>query len=153
MLTPDYDSELNEEYDDMSCMTRDTGTKRTSFMHAVDKSKSDLNTKRSAAASGSLQDYMDKICHEPSNWEDLEHHHTTHYFVRGRVGTYLGQHAKNKNLGNIHHRKNKTTKIGNASMKKAPNDTDLLLHPPENEDHKGLTDLLAFKSCTAYMGN
>ena len=24
---------------------------------------------------------------------------------------------------------------------------------PENEDHKGLPDLLAFKSCTAYMGN
>ena len=38
-------------------------------------------------------------------------------------------------------------------MKKPRNDTDLLLHPPENEDHKGLPDLLAFNSCTAYMGN
>ena len=38
-------------------------------------------------------------------------------------------------------------------MKKARNDTYLLLHPPENEDHKGLPDLLTFKSCTAYIGN
>ena len=38
-------------------------------------------------------------------------------------------------------------------MKKAPNDTDLLLHPSENEDPKELPDLLAFKSCTVYMGN
>ena len=46
--------------------------------------------------------------------------------------------------------------IGRAScrrMKKAPNDTDLLLHPSENEDPKELPDLLAYKSCTAYMGN
>ena len=48
---------------------------------------------------------------------------------------------KNKNLGDIHRKKNKTTKKGDASMKKDPNDTDLLLHPPENEDHKGLPDL------------
>ena len=38
-------------------------------------------------------------------------------------------------------------------MKKAPNDTDLLLHPSENEDPKELPDLLAYKSCTAYTGN
>ena len=38
-------------------------------------------------------------------------------------------------------------------MKKAPNDTDLLLHPSENEYPKELPDILAFKSCTAYMGN
>ena len=38
-------------------------------------------------------------------------------------------------------------------MKKAPNDTELLLHAPENEYHKGLPDLLVFKSCTAYLGN
>ena len=38
-------------------------------------------------------------------------------------------------------------------MKKAPNDNDLLLHPSENEYPKELPDLLAFKSCTAYMGN
>ena len=76
----------------------------------------------------------------------------THEFWGG-VGTYIGQHAKNKNLGNIHRIKNKTTKTGDASMKKAPNDTDLLLHPPENEDHQELPDLLAFKCCKAYMGN
>ena len=38
-------------------------------------------------------------------------------------------------------------------MKKAPNDTGFLLHPSENEDPKELPDLLAYKSCTAYMGN
>ena len=51
MLTPDYDEELNEEYDDISCMTRDKGTERTSFRHAVDESKSESHTKRSSAAS------------------------------------------------------------------------------------------------------
>ena len=66
-------------------------------------------------------------------------------------GTYLGQHAKNKNLGKIPWSKNKTTKKGDASKKKARNDTDLLLHPPKNEDDKGLPDILAFNSCTAYM--
>ena len=44
---------------------------------------------------------MDKIGHEPSKWEDLEHHHMTHD-VWGEFVTYLGQHTKNKNLGNIH---------------------------------------------------
>ena len=38
-------------------------------------------------------------------------------------------------------------------MKKAPNDTDLLLYPTENEDPKELPDLLAYKPCTAYMGH
>ena len=57
MLTLDYDEELNEEYDDVSCMTRDTGTERTSFRHAVDESKSESHTNRSSAASGHLQDY------------------------------------------------------------------------------------------------
>ena len=36
MLTPDSAEELNKDYDDMSCMTRDTGTYGTSFGHAVD---------------------------------------------------------------------------------------------------------------------
>ena len=67
----------------MSCMTRDTGTEITSFRHAVDESKSESNTKHSAAASVHLQDYMDKIGHEPSKWEDLEHHHMTHNFGGG----------------------------------------------------------------------
>ena len=38
-------------------------------------------------------------------------------------------------------------------MKKAPSNTDFLLHPSENEDPKELPDLLAYKYCTAYMGN
>ena len=38
-------------------------------------------------------------------------------------------------------------------MKKAPKDTDFLLHPSENEDPKEIPDILAFKSCTAYKGN
>ena len=74
-------------------------------------------------------------------------------FLGGGVGTYLGQHAKSKNLGKIPRSKNRTTKTGNAIMKKAWNDTDLLLHTPLNEDQKGLPYLLAFKSCTAYMSN
>ena len=131
MLTLDYDEELNKEYDDLSCMTRDTGTERTSCRHALDESKSESHIKRSAVASGHLQDYMDKIRHEPSKLEDLEHCHMNHDFLGG-VGTYKGQHAKDKSLGNINQRKNKTTKKGNASMKKDPNDTDLLFHPPEN---------------------
>ena len=66
-------------------MTRYMGTGITSFRLAVDESKSESNTKRSAAASGHLQDYMDKIFHEPSNWEDLEHCHKTHVFGGGWV--------------------------------------------------------------------
>ena len=38
-------------------------------------------------------------------------------------------------------------------MKKALDDTDLLLHPSENEYPKELPDLLAYKTCAAYMGN
>ena len=48
-------------------------------------------------------------------------------------------------------KKRKSTKTGDARMKKAPNNTDLLLHPSENEDPKELPDLLAFKFCTEYM--
>ena len=88
MLKLDYDEELNEEYDDVSCMTRDTGTGRTSYRHAVDDSKSELNIKRSDAASVNLQDYMDKIGHEPSKWEDLEHSHMTHEFRGGSWNLY-----------------------------------------------------------------
>ena len=67
-ITPDSAEELNENYDDMSCMTRYTGTVGTSFRHAVDEAKSDSMKKRSSAASGHLQDYMDAIFHEPSKW-------------------------------------------------------------------------------------
>ena len=81
-------------------MTRDTGTERTLYRHAVDDSKSESNIKRSAAATRNLQDYMDIICHEPSKWEDLEHCHMTHEFC-GKFGTYIGKHARNKNFVNI----------------------------------------------------
>ena len=101
MLTLDYDEELNEEYDDVSCMTRDTVTERTLYRHAVDDSKSESNIKRSAAATRHLQDYMDKIGHEPSKWEDLEHCHMTHEFW-GKFGTYIGKRAKNRNFVIIH---------------------------------------------------
>ena len=78
MLKLDYDEELNEEYEDVLCMTRDTGTGRTSYRHAVDDLKSESNIKRSDAATRHLQDYMDKIGHEPIKWEDIEHRHMTH---------------------------------------------------------------------------
>ena len=152
MFTPDYAEELNEYIDDMSCMTRYTGTVGTLFRHAVDEANSELNTKRPSADSGNLQDYLDAISHEPSEWEDLENCHMTHIFWR-EFGTYLGQNAKNNNLGKIPRSKNKTTKTGDLGRKKARNDTVLLLHPPEKEDDKGLPDLLACKPCTAYMGN
>ena len=61
---------------------------------------------------------MDAVSRQPSKWEDLEHFHMTHDFLWG-VGTYLGQHAKNKNLVKIHLGKNKTTKTGDVSRKKA----------------------------------
>ena len=38
-------------------------------------------------------------------------------------------------------------------MKKAPNDTNFLLHPSEIEDPEELPDLLEYKYCTAYMVN
>ena len=82
-------------------MTRDTGTERTLYMHAVDDSKSESNIKHSAAATRHLQDYMDRIGHESSKWEDLEHSHMTHEFW-GNFGTYIGKHAKNKNFVSIH---------------------------------------------------
>ena len=71
---------------------------------------------------------MDRIGHEPSKWEDTKHFHMTYGFW-GKFGTYKGKQAKHKNLFHIHRRNNKTTKTGNASMKKALNDTNLLLHP------------------------
>ena len=54
MLTLDYDEELNEEYDDVSCMTRETGIERSVYRHAVDDSKSESNIKRSHAATRHL---------------------------------------------------------------------------------------------------
>ena len=109
MLTLDYNEELNEEYDDMSCMTRDTGTERTVYRHAVDDSKSESNIKRSAAATRHLQDYMDRIRHSPRKWEDLKHGDITNTFW-GQFGTYIGKHAKNKNYVSIHKKKKRKQK-------------------------------------------
>ena len=86
ILTLDYNEELNEEYDDMSCMTRDTGTERTLYKHAVDDSKSGSNIKCSDEATRHLQDYMDRICHSPRKWEDLKHCDMTNTFW-GDFGT------------------------------------------------------------------
>ena len=36
VITLGCDEELKEEYDDVSCMTRDKGTGRTSYRHEVD---------------------------------------------------------------------------------------------------------------------
>ena len=101
MLTLDYNEELNEEYDDMSCMTRYTGTERSVYTHAVDYSKSESNIKRSHAAMRHLQDYMDSIHHSPRKWEDLKHGDTNNTFW-GQFGTYIGKHAKNKTHVSIH---------------------------------------------------
>ena len=120
----------------MSCMTRDTGTERTSFRHAVDEAKSESKTKRLSAALGHLQEYMDVIFHEPSKWKDLKHCHMNHV-LGGGGGTYLGQHAKNNISGKIPRSKNGTTESGDASRKNDRNDTYLLLHPPEMNIIKG----------------
>ena len=58
----------------------------------------------------------------------------------GQFGTYIGKHAKNKNYVSIHKKKDKKTKTGDA-------------HQSENEDPEELPDLLAYKTCTAYMEN
>ena len=105
MLTLDYNEELNEEYNDMSCMTRDTGTERTVYRHAVDDSKSELNIKRSNAATRHLQDYMDSIRHSPRKWEYIKHGDMTNTFW-GQFGTYIGEHAKNKNFVSIPKKQN-----------------------------------------------
>ena len=68
-------------------MTRDTGTERTVYRHAVDDSKSESNIKRSAAATRHIQDYMDRIRHSPRKWEDLKHGDITNTFW-GQFGTY-----------------------------------------------------------------
>ena len=85
--------ELNQNNDDMSYVTRFTGKTGTivytqhtrfniteEFWHAVEKTQSESKTKRTAAASGHLQDFMDANSHQSSKWEDLEHFHMTHDF-------------------------------------------------------------------------
>ena len=68
----------------MSCVTGVTGTTVTIFYtqhtqfnipeefgHAVDESQSLSKTKRTAAASGNIQYFMDAIIHQTIKWEDL----------------------------------------------------------------------------------
>ena len=64
-------------------MTRDTDTVGASFRHAVNEAEIESKTKRSSAASIHLQDYMDAISHELSNWKYLEYLHMTHDFLGG----------------------------------------------------------------------
>ena len=105
-------------------VTGTTGTKFTRFNlpaefgHALDKSHSESNMKRTAAASGHLQDFTDAISHQPSQLEDMEHFHMTHYFW-GEFGTYLGQHAKNKNMVEFPRGKKIASKKGDTSQKVA----------------------------------
>ena len=75
----------------MYCVTEFTCTTGTTFYtqhiqfnvleefgHAVDKAQRESKTKRTAAASGHLKDFMDAISNQLSKWEDLEHFHMTH---------------------------------------------------------------------------
>ena len=100
---------MNQNNDDMSCVTGVTGTTGTKFYtqhtrfnipkeirHAVDESQIKSKTKRAAVDLVNLQDFMDTISHQPSEWEDMEHCYMTHDF--GGFGIYLGHHAKNKTI-------------------------------------------------------
>ena len=78
--------------------------------------------KWTATASGHLQDFMDSISHQLSNWEDMEHCHMTHDFW-GKFGTYLGQHAKNNTMVEFHRVDNTASKKGVMSSKVARTDT------------------------------
>ena len=93
MLTQYSAKELNQNDDDMSCVNGVTGKTGTSFYtqhtgfnvteefgHTVDEAQSESKTKRTAAASAHLQDFMDAISHKPSKWEDMEHCNMTHDF-------------------------------------------------------------------------
>ena len=89
MLTRYSVEELNKNDDDMSFVTGVTGTNGNIFTrfnilaefgHAVDKSQSESKMKQTSAASGHLQDFMDPISHQPSQWGYLEYCHRTHGF-------------------------------------------------------------------------
>ena len=76
--------ELNQNDDDISCVTGFTGTTRNIFYtqhkrfnipaefgHAVDEAQSESKMKQTAVASGHLQDSMDAISYQPNKQEDL----------------------------------------------------------------------------------
>ena len=65
---------------------------------------------------------MDSIFHQPSKWEDLEHCHTTHDLWEG-IGSYQGQHAKNKTMVKFPWGKKTASKKGVISSKVARTDT------------------------------
>ena len=83
MLTPDSVEALNQHYDDMSSVTVSTGTTGIIFGHALDEANSDSKTKQTAAASRHIKDFMGKLSHQLSKWEDLEHCHMTRDFFGG----------------------------------------------------------------------
>ena len=77
----------------MSCVTVVTGTTGTKFYtqyrrtnlpkefgNIVEEYHSEYKKKRTVAASGNLQDYMNALKNQPSKWGDLEHSHMTHKF-------------------------------------------------------------------------
>ena len=93
VLSQDAAKQFNQNDDDTSCVTVVTGTTGTTFYtqlkifnlpeefgNVVDKAQSESKTKRTGAASGHLQDFMDEISHQLGKWEDLEYCHTTHDF-------------------------------------------------------------------------
>ena len=108
----------------MSCVTGLTGTTGNKFYtqhtkfnlpkefgHAIDESQSESKTNRIGAASGHLKEFMDAISHQPSKWEYMEHFHMNHNFGE-KIGTNLGQHAKNKTMVKFPLGKKKTSKKG-----------------------------------------
>ena len=79
MLTEYSEEELNQNDDDMSCVTGVTGTTGTKFYtqhtrfnlpeefwHAIDKYQSVSKMKRTSAALGHLLDFIETISHQPS---------------------------------------------------------------------------------------
>ena len=82
---------MNQNDDDMSCVTGVTVTTGTTFFtqntqfnllqefgHVSDKAQSVYKTNWESVASGHLQAFMDVINIQLGEWEDLEHCHMTH---------------------------------------------------------------------------
>ena len=148
MLTQDSAEELNQNDDDMSCVTGVTCTTGTKFYtqhtqfnipeefgHAVDEAPGESKTKRTAAALVNLQYSMGAISHQPRKWEDIEHCHTTYNFG-GEIGTYMGQNVKNKTMVKFLRGKKTASKKGVMSRKLARTATstnDVSQSPLSNE--------------------
>ena len=104
ILTEYAAEELNQNYDDVSCVTGFTDTTGTTFYtqyrkmglyktsgHAVGEPRSKYKNIWTVAASVHLQ-YMESIKNKPSKWEYLEYSHMNHK-LWGGFSTYTGQHA------------------------------------------------------------